>query len=89
VRLFEKASEVNKGETSTRARQQENRPPTAKEAFSTAREILRAFRKEFLSAKELFQKENKSPLQKQEEISKIEKALREIDTHLHTPRKSQ
>jgi len=89
VRLFEKASEMNKGETSNRQRQQENRPPTAKEAFSTAREILRAFRKEFLSAKELIQRENKSSHEKEIEVARIEKALREIDTHLHTPKKSQ
>jgi hypothetical protein len=91
ARLLEKATEMNnkdKGETSHRLRQQENRLPSAKEAFGIAREILRAFRKEFLSAKELIQKENKSPLEKQEEISKIEKALRELDTHLHTHKKS-
>lgn len=85
IRLFEKASEVNKTEPS-RPRPQEFKTPSAKEAFGTAREILRAFRKEFLSVKELIQKENKPYLEKEVELATIEKVLREIETLLHPPK---
>ncbi len=84
MKLIEKASEM-KTETS-RARQQEIKSQSAKEAFSVAREMLRAFRKEFLSAKELIQKENKPPLEKDFELARIEKTLREIETLLHPPK---
>lgn len=85
IKLIEKASEM-KSETTSRPRQQEIKTPSAKEAFSTAREILRAFRKEFLSAKELIQKENKSSHDKEIEMARIEKVLREIDNLLHPPK---
>jgi hypothetical protein len=85
IRLFEKASEM-KSETTSRPRQQEIKTQSAKEAFGIAREILRAFRKEFLSAKELIQKENKSSHDKEIELARIEKALREIENLLHPPK---
>lgn len=85
MKLIEKASEM-KGETTNRARHQEFKAPSAKEAFSTAREILRALRKELLSAKELIQKENKPSHEKDIEIARIEKVLREIENLLHPPK---
>lgn len=86
IRLFEKASEM-KGETTSRARHQEIRTPSAKEAFGIAREILHAFRREFLSAKELIQKENRAPHDKDIEIAQIEKVLHGIENLLHPPKK--
>ena len=53
-----------------------------KDANSTALEILKAFRREFIAARELIQKENRSSIDKQAEINKIDKALRDIDYHV-------
>ena len=47
-----------------------------------ALEILKAFRKELIAARELIQKENRSSIDKQAEIARIEKALRDIDFHV-------
>ncbi|MCZ2126724.1 MAG: hypothetical protein LC099_03000 [Anaerolineales bacterium] len=49
---------------------------------NAATEILKAFRKELIAARELIQKENRSPVNKQIEIARIDKALRDIDHHL-------
>jgi hypothetical protein len=53
-----------------------------KETNSAALEILKAFRREFIVARELIQKENRSSIEKQADITKIDKALREIDYHV-------
>jgi hypothetical protein len=50
---------------------------------TVALEILKAFRKEFIVARDLIQKENRSSIEKQADISKIEKALRDIDYHVY------
>lgn len=55
---------------------------TKKDANTIALEILKAFRKEFIVARELIQRENRSSIEKQADISKIEKALRDIDYHV-------
>ncbi|HNB35890.1 MAG TPA: hypothetical protein PK414_06705 [Anaerolineales bacterium] len=52
-------------------------------AHSTALEILKAFRKELIVAKELIQKENRSSIDKQAEIARIDKALRDINYHIY------
>ncbi|MBL8061772.1 MAG: hypothetical protein JNK32_02045 [Anaerolineales bacterium] len=59
-----------------------NQSTSKKNSQSTALEILKAFRKELIVAKELIQKENRSSIEKQVEIAKIEKALRDIDFHV-------
>lgn len=53
-----------------------------RDANTVALEILRAFRREFIAARELIQKENRSPVEKQAEIAKINKALYDIDYHV-------
>ena len=53
-----------------------------KETTSAALEILKAFRREFIVARELIQKENRSSIEKQAEITRIDRALREIDYHV-------
>lgn len=50
---------------------------------NAATEILKAFRKELIAARELIQKEMRSPVDKQADIAKIDKALRDIDHHLY------
>lgn len=55
---------------------------TKRDAQSIALEILRAFRKELIAARELIEKENRSSIDKQAEIGQIEKALRDIDHHV-------
>lgn len=53
-----------------------------RDANTVALEILRAFRREFIAARELIQKENRSPVEKQAEITRINKALYDIDYHV-------
>ena len=75
IRLLDKSSETKP------TRQQEHKPAStsAKESFNMAREILKAFRKEFLSAKEHIEKESKAPIEKQADLSKIDKAILDIE----------
>ena len=63
-------------------RQFSHQAATKKDAQSVALEILKAFRKELIVAKELIQKENRSSIEKQVEIARIDKALRDIDHHV-------
>ncbi|HRQ23104.1 MAG TPA: hypothetical protein PLF42_06705 [Anaerolineales bacterium] len=48
------------------------------DANSIAIEMLKAFRKELVAAKELIQQENKQTLEEQQDLARIEKALRDI-----------
>ncbi|MBE0672451.1 MAG: hypothetical protein IH588_17890, partial [Anaerolineales bacterium] len=57
-------------------------PETAKKPLETAREMLGAFRKELIVARDLIQKEAKPENEIQEEIAKIDKALRDIAKHI-------
>jgi hypothetical protein len=50
--------------------------------YEIACEILSAFRKELIAARDLIQKEAKPELEIQEEIAKIDKALRDIAVHI-------
>lgn len=52
-----------------------------KDANTVALEILKAFRKELLAARELIQKESGSPIDRQVEIARIDKALSDITAH--------
>jgi len=49
---------------------------------SNALEILKAFRNEFIAARDLIEKENRSFVEKQAELARIDKALRDINDHL-------
>ncbi|MBE7432502.1 MAG: hypothetical protein HS100_01160 [Anaerolineales bacterium] len=53
-----------------------------RDAQSTAHDILKAFRRELIAARELIEKENRSSIDKQAEIAKINKALGDIDFHV-------
>lgn len=55
---------------------------TKRDANTIALEILRAFRKELIAASDLIQKENKPTSEKQIDLEKIERVLREIDQHI-------
>lgn len=55
---------------------------TKRDANTVALEMLKAFRREFIAARELIQKETRSSVEKQVEIARIDKALRDIDHHL-------
>lgn len=50
-----------------------------KDAANTAREILKAFRKELINAKDLIEKENRSPAEKNADLARINKALYDIN----------
>lgn len=52
-----------------------------KDPVLVAQEILRAFRKELLAAANEMEKDGASPLENQEEIAKLKKALRDISRH--------
>ncbi|MBL8098843.1 MAG: hypothetical protein JNK81_06650, partial [Anaerolineales bacterium] len=60
--------------------QQETKPvsASAKKSLEIAREILRAFRREFLYIKEQNKKEDLSLLE-QEEITRLDKAIQDIE----------
>ncbi|MBK6647232.1 MAG: hypothetical protein IPG44_16055 [Anaerolineales bacterium] len=53
-----------------------------RDAQSIANDILKAFRKELIAARELIEKENRSSIDKQAEIARVDKALRDIDHHV-------
>lgn len=50
-----------------------------KDAANTAREILKAFRKELINAKDLIEKENRSQVEKNADLARINKALYDIN----------
>ncbi len=50
-----------------------------KDSANTAREILKAFRKELINAKDLIEKESRSPLEKNADLARINKALYDIE----------
>lgn len=54
-----------------------------RDAHVLALEILKAFRREFIVARELIEKETRSSVEKQAEIARIDKALRDIDFHVY------
>ena len=53
-----------------------------RDAHSVALDILKAFRRELIAARELIEKENRPTIDKQAEIAQIDKALRDIDYHV-------
>lgn len=53
-----------------------------RDAHTIALDILKAFRRELVAARELIEKENRSPVEKQMEIAGITKALKDIDFHI-------
>jgi hypothetical protein len=53
-----------------------------RDTHTVALDILKAFRRELIAAREMIEKENRSSVEKQAEIGKIEKALRDIDFHV-------
>lgn len=53
-----------------------------RDAHTIALDILKAFRREFIAARELIEKDNRSPIDKQIEIARINKALQDIDHHV-------
>jgi hypothetical protein len=50
-----------------------------KDAANTAREILKAFRKELINARDLIERENRSPVEKNADLARINKALYDIE----------
>ena len=61
-----------------------------RDAHTIAIEILRAIRRELIAAMELIKKENRSSIEKQVDLAKIEKALHDIDHNLfHYIQKTQ
>jgi hypothetical protein len=58
-----------------------------RDSNSTAIEILKAFRRELVIARELIEKENSSPIEKQVDLARIDKALRDIDHHVSVTKK--
>ena len=81
LRYLEKAqhSEVNK---QTAAKYRSPEKPQPKSASAKAIEILKAFRREFLAARELIQKEHISPIEKQQELDRINRAIEHIEHFL-------
>lgn len=65
-----------------------NNAYTKKDASAIAIEMLKAFRREFIAAQQLMQRETRSPVEKYVELGRIEKALRDIEYHL-SPEKSR
>lgn len=55
---------------------------TKRDAATIALEILKAFRSEFIAARELIQKENRSPVEKETDAARIDKAIKDIDSHI-------
>ncbi|NWF64396.1 MAG: hypothetical protein HXY38_08835 [Chloroflexi bacterium] len=60
-----------------------------KDANTIALDILKAFRRELIAAKVLIEKENRAPIERQVELARIEKALRDIDHHIFPPKKQK
>lgn len=50
-----------------------------KDSANTAREILKAFRKELINARDLIEKESRSPVEKNADLARINKALYDIE----------
>lgn len=67
--------------TTSFARRIRTQPAGKADAQTIALEILKAFRRELLSAKNLLEKDNKFSLEEQERLAKINKALRDISHH--------
>lgn len=80
AKLIESSSEV--ATSPYLLRQIAQQSASKKDAHAIAVEILKAVRKELIAAMELIQKENRSPIEKQADISKIKKALHDIDHNL-------
>jgi hypothetical protein len=55
---------------------------TKRDTATIALDILKAFRGEFIAAIDLINKEKRSPVDKQADIARVEKALRDIDYHV-------
>ena len=80
LQLLEKAqkSEVNKS-SAKGFRLPDTKPSQPKSANARAIEILKAIRKEFIAAVELIQREHISPIEKQQEIDRIHRAIEHIE----------
>ena len=61
---------------------------TKRDTATVALDMLKAFRKEFIVAIDLINKENRSSIDKQADLAKIEKAMRDIDHHVTEYNKS-
>lgn len=71
-------SEVNK-QSSKSFRLPDTKATQPKSASARAVEILKAIRKEFIAAVELIQREHISPIEKQQEIDRIHRAIEHIE----------
>lgn len=79
MRYLEKAgSEVNK-QSAKGFRLPDTKATQPKSASARAIEILKAIRREFIAALELIQREHISPLEKQQEIDRIHRAIEHIE----------
>jgi hypothetical protein len=65
-----------------------NDAATKRDTTTVALDMLKAFRKEFIAAIDLISKEKRSPVDKQADIARVEKALRDIDHHVTEYNKS-
>lgn len=65
-----------------------NDAATKRDTATVALDMLKAFRKEFIVAIDLINKENRSSIDKQADIARIEKVLRDIDYHVTEYNKS-
>lgn len=61
---------------------------TKRDTATIALDMLKAFRKEFIAAIDLINKEKRSSTDKQADLNKIEKAMRDIDRHVTEYNKS-
>jgi hypothetical protein len=62
-------------------RERERGDPSKKDAEAIAKEILRAFRRELIAAKDLIESDSRPREEKLPEITRIEKALYDISYH--------
>jgi hypothetical protein len=65
-----------------------NDAATKRDTNTVALDILKAFRKEFIVAMDLINKEKRSPVDKQADLDKIKKAMQDIDHHVTEYNKS-
>lgn len=65
-----------------------NDAATKRDTATVALDMLKAFRREFIAAIDLINKEKRSPVDKQADLARVEKALRDIDHHVTEYNKS-
>lgn len=81
LRYLEKVQQLegNSKPTTGRLRLPENKPAQPKSINAKVIEILREFRKEFIAARELIEKEHISPIEKQQDLDRIDRAIEHIE----------